>query len=295
MAQKVWYTNTVPFAVFKLYTCMKNYYQTLGLNESASEDEVKRAYKRMAMQHHPDRGGDVGRFQEIQEAYDTLTDPQRRAQWEQQRQWANGARGQNFGFSFNFGPDLNDILRQFHGGDPFGQFRQQRNRDLRIHIDIDLASTLSQQHKTVEIRHQDGSSRTVQIDIPRGVQNGVQMRLTGHGDHSNKSVPPGDLYVDFRINDTAGFSVDHINISKKLELNSIDAIIGTRVSTQGLDRKQFDLVIPPGTQNGTQFRIAAQGLYDINTQVRGDLFFEIALVTPRSVSQAQLDALKNYT
>jgi DnaJ-class molecular chaperone len=275
---------------------MKNYYQTLGLNESASEDEIKRAYKRMAMQHHPDRGGDVSQFQEIQEAYETLTNPQRRSQWEQQRQWANGARGQNFGFSFNFGPDLNDILRQFHGGDPFGQFRQQhRNRDLRIHIDIDLASTLNQQQKTVEIRHQDGSSRTVQIDIPRGVQNGVQMRLTGHGDHSNKASPPGDLYVDFRLTDTAGFTVNHINISKKLELNSIDAIIGTRIAVQGLDKKHFDLSIPPGTQNGTQFRIPGQGLYDINTQVRGDLFFEVALITPILVSQSQLDMLKQYT
>jgi DnaJ-class molecular chaperone len=275
---------------------MKNYFQTLGLEESASDEDIKRAYKRMAMQYHPDRGGDVSQFQEIQEAYDTLTNPDRRAQWQQQKNFANSMNHGPFGFQFNFGPDLNDIIRQFHGHDPFGHMRQpQRNRDLRIRLDIDLASTLATQQKTVELRHQDGSTRTVQIDIPRGVQSGVQLRLTGHGDHSNKSIPAGDLYVEFVISNTNGFEINRLDIQKKLPLNCINAILGTNCSVKGLDNKIFDLVIPAGTQHGTRFRIGGQGLFDINQPVRGDLYFEVAIEIPTLITQSQLESLNRFS
>lgn len=276
---------------------MKDYFNILGLQPNANEDEIRQAYKRLAMKHHPDRGGDQSQFQEVQEAHSVLTDPQKRQQWEQQRAFGQAHHHPGgFGFHFNFGPDINDVMNQFHSGAFFGQgfHRPQRNRDLRIHLDLDLASTLSTQQKTIEIKHQDGTTNTVQINIPRGVQNGLQMRLSGHGDHSNKSVGPGDLYIDFRITDSHGFIVNNINLSKKLELNSVDAILGTNVTIQGLDGRQFNLVIPPGTQHATQFRFAGQGLYDINQPIRGDLFFEIALVTPSKLSQQQLDSLKKY-
>lgn len=268
---------------------MKDYYNILGIDATASEDQIRQAYKRLAMQHHPDRGGDAAHFQEIQEAYSTLTDPERRAQWEQQRNFQDAHQG--FHFQFNFGQDMNDIFRGFHGG-PFGHFRQQqKNRDLRTQMVLDLASTLDTQIKHINIRHQDGTTNTVQINIPRGVQSNMQMRFPGYGDHSNKSIPPGDLYVDFRINPAPGFTVNNTNLHKKCMINCIDAMLGHTVTVVGLDGRSFDLNIPKGTQPGTQFRIPQNGLWDLNHPVRGDLFVEIVLEVPQTISQEQFQRL----
>lgn len=270
---------------------MKDYYNILGVQPNASEDEIRSAYKKLAMKHHPDRGGDQAVFQEVQEAYSTLTDSEKRQQWEHQRSFGSGQHG-GFGFSFNFGPDINEIFRGFHGGAHFGQgFRQPtKNRDLRTVMDLDLASTLEPQTKYVEINSPSGK-RTVEINVPRGVQSGMQMRFPGHGENTVSNIQPGDLYVEFRIKVAPGFTVNNLNLHKKAFVNCIDAILGTAVNVTGLDGKNFDLTVPPGTQPSTQFRIAQQGLWDINHPVRGDLFIEVMLEVPRSLSRTQLDNL----
>lgn len=272
---------------------MKDYYNILGLDSSASEDQIRQAYKRLAMQHHPDRGGDAARFQEIQEAYSTLTDSNKRAQWEQQRSFEQHGPG-NFSFSFNFGPDLNEIFGNRFQGHPFGNsFRQQpRNRDLRIVIELDLASTLQPQVKHVDIKDPHGSSRTVQVDIPRGVQGNMQMRYPGHGENHIKTVPPGDLYVEFRILNHSNFEVNGLNLHTKASINCIDAMLGTKILIKTLDDLDIEMSVPRGTQPGTQFRLASQGLWDINHPIRGDLFVEILLEVPRTLTIEQLDKLK---
>lgn len=270
---------------------MKDYFNILGVDPGATEDQIRTAYKKLAMQHHPDRGGDQTRFQEIQEAYSTLTDSQKRAEWENQKQF--GDQG-NFGFSFNFGGhDFNDILRQFHGHHPFGNFRQvPKNRDLRVAIDLDLASTLDSQTQYVEVGNADGSKRTVQVNVPKGVQSGMQMRFPGHGENRIPNVAPGDLYVEFRVRKAPGFEVDNLNLHKKTTLNCIDAMLGTSITVMGLDNRVFDLTIPSGTQPNTQFRIPQQGLWDINHPRRGDLFIEILIEIPRQITEDQFEKLK---
>lgn len=269
---------------------MKDFYNILGVDANASDDAIKQAYKRLAMQYHPDRGGDASRFQEIQEAYSTLTDPNKRAQWEQQKAFQDNG---NFSFSFNFGPDINDVLRGF-GHSPFGHFRQaQRNRDIRTVMVVDLVSTLEQQSKTMNIRQQDGTNNTVQITIPRGVQSNMQMRFPGHGDHTNKSIPPGDLYVEFRVNPAPNFTQQELNLHKKHMINCIDAMLGTTITVFGLDGKQFDISVPKGTQPGTQLRIPNNGLWDVNHPVRGDLYIEVLVEVPHTISQEQFIRLNS--
>lgn len=273
---------------------MKDYYNILGVQPNASEDEIRSAYKKLAMKHHPDRGGNQTEFQNIQEAYSTLTDPNRRAEWEQQRAFGQGG-GQNFGFSFNFGPDINDILHQFHGGHHFfgqGFQRQARNRDLRTIIELDLATTLDAQTKFVEIRDQTGSVRTVQVNVPRGVQSNMQMRFPGHGDHTNKQISPGDLYVEFRIKPHPDFKVDGINLHRQVKVNAIDAMLGVNFAIQGLDGRHFDLRIPASTQPGAVMSMGQQGLWDINTPRRGDLLVEVTIEIPKSITSNQLERLK---
>ena len=273
---------------------MKDYYNILGIDPASSDDQIRTAYKKLAMQHHPDRGGDQTKFQEIQEAYSVLSDTHKRAEWEHNRNFQQ-AGGFNFNFSFGDG-NLHDIFRQFHAG-PFGGggFRhQQRNRDIRTQIQVDLESTLDSQTKILEINH-NGSHRTVQVNIPRGVQSSMQMRFSGHGDSSIPNAPPGDLYVDFVIRPHPIFNVEGINLIMKKKVNAIDAILGTNIPINGLDNRSFTLNIARGTQHGTQIRFAQQGLWDINHPIRGDLLVYIEIDVPTSITKDQLNKLTSLT
>lgn len=276
---------------------MTDYFNTLGVGPNATDDEIKTAYKKLAMKHHPDRGGDQVKFQELQEAYATLSDPEKRARWQHEQQFGQfGGHPGAGGFNFSFGGgDLNDILRQFTGGHPFGGFggRQQvKNRDLRVGIELDLASTLENQKHHINVQHANGSTKTVEIEIPRGVQPGMQMRFAGHGDQSMGNLPAGDLYVEFRIRQHPDFRMNGIHLSKTLALNCVDAIIGTTVKITGLDNTEFELTVPATTQNNTRFRIPAQGLWDVNNPIRGDLFIEVSLQVPATVTESQYQALQ---
>lgn len=274
---------------------MKYHFKTLGVEPISTNDEIKKAYKKLAMQHHPDRGGDQNKFQEIQHAYDTLSDPQKRAQWEQEKQFGEaGADPSGFNFNFGFGGDMNDIFRHFGGGggNPFGAFRPVKNRDLKMGIEIDLESTLTEQVHHINATHSNGVAKTVEIKIPRGVQTGMQMRFGGAGDHANTALPPGDLYIEFRIRSHRDFQTNGIHLSKIAKINCIDAVLGSKITVTGLDEKQFEINVPPATQHGSRFRITGQGLWDITHPNRGDLLVEVALQVPTSLTGDQLSRLQ---
>jgi DnaJ-class molecular chaperone len=271
---------------------MKDHFNTLGVAPDASDEEIKRAYKKLAMKHHPDRGGDQAKFQEIQEAYDTLSDSQKRAQWEQEKQFGGGGGGPGgFHFNFGFGPDINDIFRQFTGGG----FRQPpRNRDLRLAMEIDLVSTLEEQKHHINVQHYDGNQSVVEVTIPRGVASGMQMKFAGKGDHSNKSLQPGDLYIEFRVRQHPEFRINGIHLTKTVTMDCIDAMLGAKINVTALDGKEFEINTPPATQHGSRFRINGQGLWEVNRPIRGDLFVEVALrvpVAPTSEQMAKLQQL----
>jgi curved DNA-binding protein len=268
---------------------MKDYYKILGVEPNASEEEIKKAYKKLAMKHHPDRGGQQEAFQEIQEAYATLTDPERKAQWEHSKTF--NQRAQNGNFNWFESGDLNDIIRQFHG---FGGHRQQiRNKDLRIQLTISLASTVENQKKHVDLRYSNGTSKTIEIDIPRGIHTGLQMRCGGLGEQQYKELPPGDLYVDFVVDCPEGSQVEYPNLVQKLQVSCIDAMLGLEATIKSLDLKEFNVKIPAGTKHGTKFRLPGQGLWVLNRPQRGDLYIVIDLHVPKSISKQQLEKLKS--
>jgi len=275
---------------------MTDYFNILGVNANASDDEIKKAYKKLAMQHHPDRGGDQNKFQEIQEAYSTLSDPQKRAQWEQQKMFGQGGGGGNFHhFSFGGGGGgIDDLFRQFAGGFNFRHHGQPaKNADLRVGIELDLESTLNTQSHHINVRNSNGSNKTVEIEIPRGVQTGMQIRYQGKGDTSHSNLPPGDLLVDLRIRQHPEFVIAGLNLIKTISVNCIDAVVGTKAMVSGLDHTQFEIRIPPGTQNNSKFRIPSQGLWDVNQPIRGDLHVEISLTVPSTITSDQHKALEN--
>jgi len=270
------------------------YYDILGVTEKATAEEIKRAYRKLASQHHPDKGGDKNKFQEIEQAYRTLSDNSRRQQYDMQRN-GGGARQ----FSFRTGdPDIDAIFRNFgFGGDPFGGFRQQqrRNKDLRIEIPVPLATTLEEQKKTISVATTNGERTTVEVTIPRGVTSGTTVRYSELGDNLFASIPRGDLYIHFNVHNADDFIVNGVDLYTPLSVNCLLAITGGTAIVTGLDGKTFELSIPKGTQLGTRFRLNGQGLYHMNSSIRGDLYAEVILTVPQDLSEEQLEIVRSLT
>jgi curved DNA-binding protein len=276
---------------------MANAYETLGVPKGASEEEIKRAYRRLASAHHPDKGGDTGKFQEIQSAYETLSDPQKRAQHDNPSpfQHHQGPNGSHFEFHFGGGPE--DLFAQFFnqgfpGGHPFQQRQPRRNKDLRVQLQVTLASTLEQQRKTISVQTTKGDRYNVDVDIPRGVGDGTTIKYSQMGDNMFDTLTRGDLYVIITLQPDNRFELHGINVVTKIEIDSIDAMLGCDKIITGIDNKEYNIKIPQGCQQDTKFGLQGQGLYQMNTNHRGDLIAVIGIKTP-NLTEQQLNILRN--
>lgn len=276
------------------------HYATLGVEESATPEEIKKAYRKLASQHHPDKGGDVTRFQEIEQAYRILSDPSQKEQYDLERK-GGGFRQ----FHFNTGDfqhdDISEIFKHFGfgGGGPFG-FRhqaqqQKRNKDLRINIDLPLVTTLEEQSKTVSVQTTNGHRETVEVKIPRGVTTGTQIKYAGLGDNLFNTIPRGDLYVHFTVHPADGFGVNGLDLYTETKVNCLLAITGGAFNVNGLDGKEYSITIAPGTQPGTKFRLPQQGLFALNSPQRGALYVEMNVFVPQTLTSEQLEIVKSLT
>lgn len=280
-----------------------SHYDTLGISKTASPEEIKKAYRKLASQHHPDKGGDTAKFQELEEAYRVLSDPQQRAQYD-----AGGTNGPQFHWHHNGQQsdiDINEIFSQFGfgpgspfgGHDPFAQFRHRqqprRNKDLQIEVQVWLSETLEQRTKTISVQTTNNERHTVEVGIPRGVTSGTQIKYSGLGDNLFTTLPRGDLYVRIHVTPDKNFTVKDLDLYTTFTVNCLDAITGTEAEIKSLDDRTFMLTIPPGTQPNTKFRIQGQGLYQLNSQFRGDMYAEMIVSIPRNLTQEQLDLIKS--
>jgi len=272
------------------------HYELLGVTEKATAEEIKLAYRKMASQHHPDKGGDKNKFQEIEQAYRILSDNNQRQQYDMQRNgFGGGANQWHFSSAGMNHPDINDIFRQFGFGDAFGGVRQQhrRNKDLRIEIPVPLIATLEQQTKTISVATSNGERSTVEVTIPRGVTHGTNIKYTGLGDNLFNTIPRGDLYVQFNVHPAENFIVNNIDLYTPVSVNCLLAIAGGLARVTGLDGKEFELTVPPGTQPNTRFRIHNQGLYQMNSEAKGHLYAELLITVPQDLSEQQLEIVRN--
>jgi len=269
---------------------MNNFYETLNLNESATPEDIKRAYRKMAMDAHPDRGGDPERFKNINAAYETLSDPNKRQEYDFQRQhpghnpfggFQNEMHHQHF--NFNFGPggvNIDEIFQQFHGGGPFGR-RQAKNRDVQVGIAVDMASTLEDQIKVINIQSST-KTETHRITIPRGVENGATIRFSNQGDHANPNLPRGDLFVIVQFQAHPNFQLNpNYSLTTTFKISAFDAILGTVKRVTTITGSGIDLTVPPATAPGTTFKIRGHGLYVPNTATRADLLAQVEIEIPR--------------
>lgn len=269
---------------------MTDYYSTLGVSKTANPEEIKRAYRKLAAQHHPDRGGDKERFQEIQAAYDTLSDPEKKAQYDNPQPQ----------FQFHQGgvpPGFEDIFSAFNGG-PFGDIfgrrtYRQRNRNLSLQTTIDLVDAFNGKELIANITLPNGKEQTLQIKIPPGIQDGTTLRLAGMGDDSIPGAPRGDLHLTVSVAPHMLFRRQGDDLIRTITINCIDAMLGKTLRITTIDNKNLDVNLAPGTQHGTVLSINGYGMpYIQDNRMRGRLLLEVAVIIPSDLTDAQKNLLK---
>jgi curved DNA-binding protein len=258
-----------------------DYYSTLGVNRTASADEIKKAYRSMAMKHHPDRGGDTSKFKEIEEAYRTLSDPQKKQIYD-----LGGDPNNNSGmggFEFNSG-NFDDILRNFGFG---FRPRQRQNQSISIIVAITLEEVLTGKELDAEITMPGGVRKLININIPVGVEQGQQIKYPQMGSQSISSLPPGDLIVNIQIQSHPVYQRERLNIFCDKRISVSEAMLGTEVEIITLDKKKLTITVPPGTQPDTLLNCKGEGLPHMRTGQRGNLFLRIKVNIPKSLNTLQ--------
>ncbi len=267
-----------------------DYYATLGLKRGASDAEIKKAYRSMAMKHHPDRGGDEKKFKEISQAYEFLSDPDKRRIIDMggDPNAQPGMGGFNQGpFEFHFGTgDLNDLFGNFGFGN-FGARPMRRNKSINIAVNITLEDVLKGKELSAEINLPSGKNKMINISIPPGIEQGQQIRYEGMGDNSIPNMRPGDLIVNIVIEKHPVFSRDGSSIICEKEISVWEALLGTGLEIQTLDKKTLSINIPKGTQPETILSCRGEGLPHMRTRQRGNLLIKIKVNIPRNLNTEQ--------
>jgi curved DNA-binding protein len=290
---------------FPLHNISMDYYTTLGVQRSASEDDIKKAYRKLAMKHHPDRGGDEAAFKKISEAYDVLTDPKKKEIFDlggnpnQQGgagPWGNSFNQGPFEFHFNTGggPGMDDIFNRFGFGGQFGQRPMRKNRSLNINIDVTLEEVLSGKELNAEITIPGtNKKKMINIVVPAGIESGQQIRYEGMGDDHIKDIKPGDLIVNINVVPHQKFRREHTNIIVEETIDVWSAMLGNQIEIKTLDGKNLTINIPPGTQPNTVLSCRGEGLPVIRSRTRGNLLIHIKVEIPRNLPHTAMEKLKS--
>ena len=260
---------------------MTDYYAALGVPKTATADEIKRAFRKLASQHHPDKGGDTVKFQAIQQAYATLGDEQKRAEYDNPRPQFSGFHGQPGGVN------INDMFAQMFGhGFAQQQHQHPRRSHVRMTLWISLLDVATGGKRTVSLGTQAGVS-AVEIEIPLGINDGDNVQYEGIG-------PGGsDLVVQFRISPDRTWTRDGLNLTMEVRLSIWDLILGGELTIDTLTNKTLNAQIPEHTQPGTSLRLRAQGLKD-RAGNTGDIFVKLQAQIPDSIAPEILDAIRNH-
>jgi curved DNA-binding protein len=271
---------------------MKDYYQILGVGEQASPDEIKKAYRSLANKHHPDKGGDQAMFKDISVAYDTLSDGQKKAEYDQQRQYGNGQQ-----FHFNTG-NMHDIFGHAFGqspfGDIFGHMRggQRRNRDLNIQCQVTLLDSYVGKQLEASYRLPSGRTQSVVINLPVGIAHGETIRYAHLGDDSVPGIPPGSLNVTVLVLPDDKYQRVGDDLYTNVEINPIEAMIGCRKTVRMITGKEMTLDIRAGVESGAEFASAGQGFTNTQSQRKGRFVSVVKIKTPQIIDPAIIARLR---
>ncbi|MEW6665888.1 MAG: DnaJ C-terminal domain-containing protein [Thermodesulfobacteriota bacterium] len=302
----------------------KDYYQILGIPKTASAEEIKKAYRRLAMKHHPDRNkGDKtaeARFKDISEAYAVMSNAEKRKQYDMfgaegfERRFTQedifrdfdlGSIFREFGFGGRGGRGSTIFTQAFGGmgqerfrGSPFesafrghGGPQPARGRDLIYELTLTLEEAATATQKTVTYQD-DGRQQTVSVKVPAGISTGKKLRLTGKGQAGIHGGPQGDLYVQIRVLDHPVFRREGDDLILERAIRFSDAVSGTEIEVPTIQQKTLRLKIPPGTQCNAKFRMKGYGMPHMDGSGRGDAFVQISIAVPEKLNRKQKALLK---
>jgi molecular chaperone DnaJ len=351
----------------------RDYYEILGVDRSASEAELKKAYRNLAKKYHPDvNPGDKEaeiKFKEINEAYEVLSDPQKRQKYD--RFGHAGLDGSGFGgfngfggFDFNFGFD--DLFEDFFGGSPFGTRRRQkpgprRGADIKYTLEITFNEAVFGTNKEIRVtrlqtcgkcsgtgakpgtspqtcRHCNGTGQVrhaqatpfgqminmrtcdvcrgegtiisdpcdecrgsgrqqktskIKVEIPAGIDNGQTISLRGEGEPGLRGGPPGDLYVNIRVQPHPIFIRDGYDIMCEIPITFTQAALGAELEIPTLEGT-MKYSIPEGTQTGTVFRLRNKGIKHLRSNAKGDQFIKVNVEVPKKLTAKQKELLRQF-
>jgi molecular chaperone DnaJ len=285
----------------------RDYYEVLGINRDASERDIKKAYKRLAMKYHPDKNpGDASAestFKSVKEAYETLTDTSKRRQYDQfgHSAFENGGQ-QSSGFDDIFGGAFGQRGGGF-GGSGFGGFddifsqsrnrqpRPQKGQDREFTITIDFIEAIKGIEKPVNLVVNE-QRKKINVKIPAGIQDGEKIRYAGKGGSGSHGGPAGDLLLIISVRAHTNLEREGNDLICQHNIDIVTAALGGETEINVID-SHFKLKIPLGTQTGRKFKITGKGITSRKGET-GDLFIKIFVETPTNLSDEKKALLEQF-
>lgn len=280
---------------------MKDYYKTLGVERNASQEEIKKSFRKLAHQYHPDKkGGDEAKFKEVSEAYAVLSDEKKRAQYDQFGSAGAGAgfggagfNPNDFGFDFSgFGGaganfdsgDLGDILSSIFGGR-----RVRKGRDVAVDLEISFKDSIFGIERKIAINSKLVKEKEVKVNVPPGIESGQMIRFSGMGE-TIEGGTPGDLYVKIRVQKHSTLHKEGYNLVMDIEIKLSQALLGGEKKISTLDG-DVTLKIPMGTNTGTILRVKGKGV-PMGRSRRGDLYVRVKVQIPEKLNKKEREAIE---
>ncbi len=280
---------------------MKDYYNILGVSESASEEEIKSAYKALAKKFHPDKNNGNKRmeekFKEMSEAYNILSDPKRRREYDTMRRFGGRSGSASQGYSDNFSEsELNDFIKNFKGaGKSYGfgggasfseildeMFFGSSAQSPKTHMELSVPFEKSILGGDVDFVMQGG--KKIRVRLPEGINDGEQLRI-----HQNQSP---DILLTVRIQPDPFFSRKGNDIYCEVPVNLAQLAFGSSIRVRTVYGNHVDIKVPPGTQSGTVLKLSQLGVRQKGH--KGDMFVTLALSTPKNLSKKQKELLEEF-
>jgi curved DNA-binding protein len=297
-----------------------DYYQILGVARDATADDIKKAYRKLAMKYHPDKAkGDKkqaeDKFKQISEAYAVLSDPEKKKEYDEfgsqafRQKFSQEDIFRGFDFSDIFGGGASDsFFSRIFGGQGGGRARTRtfryggpeahyepiqppKGQDLQVEMPITLHEMAFGTEKLVSFSHQ-GQTEKISVKIPPGTLPGKKLRLSGKGSPGPMGGPPGDLYVKLKEMEHPVFKREGNDLFVDRRIKLSEATLGTKVTVPTLDGKTMSLKVPPGTQSHTKMRLKNYGLPTASGKSRGDQMVRIIVETPANLTKKQKTLLE---
>ncbi|MBR3323236.1 DnaJ domain-containing protein [Candidatus Saccharibacteria bacterium] len=283
----------------------RDYYEVLGVAKGASDDEIKKAFRKLAVKYHPDKNPGnkeaEEKFKEINEAYSVLSDKTKRSRYDQFGHAGvggdgsgdpfagfRGANGQSFNFDFG-GSGFEDILGSIFGFGGGGFRGARRGRDYRTSITIDFEEAIFGATKTISV---DGNQ--TKLKIPAGIYDGQSIRLAGKGGEApTADGQRGDLYVEVRVRAHKHLTREGDLILSDVTISMVDAVLGTEIDVETVDGK-ITMKVPAGTQPGTNFKLSGHGAPHLGSDQRGPHIVTVNVEIPKNLNKKQRELIEEF-